>query len=226
MIICPICKRPSLMLDAGGITGKYICKNCNYHGNLIIEIIDDYLKFRYFFTSKGNLILIGKNAENNELLIKKYTNKNEFVFHTKAPGSPFCVIKQDWKKIDKKEINETARICGVFSKEWKKGKKIIEVNYFLGKDIYKYKDMPIGTFGVKKIIGKIKVKSEIYLCKINSIACILPYKKNLIAVIKNDKKGLKKEEAIKKISEKLKKIKITDYILSELPSEKIKIEWK
>lgn len=228
MIICAICKKPSLILDTGGITGKYLCKNCGYKGNIVIEIPDDYLKFRYFFTSKGNIILVGKNAENNELLIKNYTKANELVFHTKAAGSPFCVIKQDWKKINKKEKIETARICAVFSKEWKKGKKMIEVNYFLGKYIFKNKNMPIGTFGVKKLEGKIKIKSEIYLCRINSIACVLPYKKNLIGIINNDKKGSEKEKAIKNIEEYLKKInlKLTDYINSELPAGKIKIKWK
>lgn len=34
---CPHCKSSNVTLDTGGQTGKYICKDCNYIGGLIIE---------------------------------------------------------------------------------------------------------------------------------------------------------------------------------------------
>ncbi len=37
ILICPKCKSDNITLDSGGITGKYVCKNCMYTGNLIIE---------------------------------------------------------------------------------------------------------------------------------------------------------------------------------------------
>jgi len=34
---CPVCKKINIMLDLGGQTGKYRCKDCGYVGALIIE---------------------------------------------------------------------------------------------------------------------------------------------------------------------------------------------
>jgi transposase-like protein len=35
--ICPVCESENIILDAGGNTGKYSCKDCNYIGVLILE---------------------------------------------------------------------------------------------------------------------------------------------------------------------------------------------
>ncbi|HDI03158.1 MAG TPA: DUF814 domain-containing protein, partial [Candidatus Pacearchaeota archaeon] len=52
-----------------------------------------YEKFRWFFTSSGKLVIGGKNAEQNEKIINEMLEDNDVVLHTKARGSPFCVIK-------------------------------------------------------------------------------------------------------------------------------------
>lgn len=107
--------------------------------------------FRKYTTSSGKLVVGGKNAEMNEALVNQAA-KNEYVLHTKAPGSPFCNIKEDSKKVSKDDLYETAVFCVKYSQAWKKAKvkKDVEVHIFLGKDIFKEKDMKIGTFGVKK----------------------------------------------------------------------------
>lgn len=53
MKICPKCKSKNITLYRGGITGQYVCKDCGYIGELIIEI-DDSLKPKYL-KSKKNL---------------------------------------------------------------------------------------------------------------------------------------------------------------------------
>lgn len=111
--------------------------------------------FRKFFTSSGKEILAGKNAESNEQIIAQ-VGKNENVLHTSSPGSPFVNIKG---KSNKSDIKESAIICAKYSRDWKKNKKDVEVHLFEGKDIFKTKEMPLGTFGVKKF-KKILVKKE------------------------------------------------------------------
>ncbi len=106
-------------------------------------------------TDRGTIIFGGKSAKNNEELIKQ-VEKNEEVFHTDAPGSPFVNIKGKAKKGD---IKDAAIFCAAYSKDWKKNKKDVIVHRFKGEDIYKTREMKIGTFGVKKI-KKIKVKKE------------------------------------------------------------------
>ena len=119
-------------------------------------------KFREAELSSGILALAGKNAENNEELVKQVGN-NEYVLHTAAPGSPFVNIKSDIKKVSKEDLKEAAIFCAKYSQAWKKAatKKDVEVHVFLGKDIFKQKDMKLGTFGVKKFKSIVVKKGDI-----------------------------------------------------------------
>ncbi len=117
----------------------------------------EYGKFRKFKTSSGKLILAGRNAEENEKLIKQ-VSEGEIVLHTKAPGSPFVNIKGI---ASKKDIYEAGVFCAKYSQAWKKAKikKDIPVHWFRSKDIFKSENMKPGTFGVKRF-KEIKVKRE------------------------------------------------------------------
>jgi len=111
--------------------------------------------FRKLITENGTVILAGRNDEGNEDLILQ-VEKNEEVFHTKEPGSPFVNIKG---RAQKSDIKIAAIFCAKFSRDWKKNKKDVVVHQFKGKDIYKEKGMKIGTFGIKKF-KTIKVKRK------------------------------------------------------------------
>jgi predicted ribosome quality control (RQC) complex YloA/Tae2 family protein len=121
--------------------------------------------FRKGLTSSGKVMLAGKNAEQNEQVIKQ-VSEDEVVLHTKAPGSPFVNIKNEDQKISLKDLKEAAVFCAKYSQVWKKSKmkKDVEVHVFKGKDIFKIKGMKLGTFGVKKL-KKIIVKKEELLDK-------------------------------------------------------------
>ena len=113
------------------------------------------IKFRELITKSGTRILAGKDEKSNEKLVAQI-EKNEEVFHTASPGSPFVNIKG---KAEKSDIKEAAVFRAKYSREWKKNKKDVIVHQFKGKDIYKKKGMKIGTFGVKKVkIIKVKKK--------------------------------------------------------------------
>ena len=120
-------------------------------------------KFREIVTRSGTSILAGKDAESNEKLVEQ-TEKDEEVFHTASPGSPFVNIKGKPKRGD---IKEAAVFCAKYSREWKKNRQDVIIHRFKGKDIYKTKDMKKGTFGVKnfKIIKVKKQDTEKYYAK-------------------------------------------------------------
>jgi len=44
LLICPICKSKSVVLDGGGYTGKYRCLDCGYVGAFILEMTEGELK--------------------------------------------------------------------------------------------------------------------------------------------------------------------------------------
>jgi len=126
-----------------------------------MEAEKEYKKCRILYTSSKKLVICGKNAEQNEAVVKLAGN-NEWILHTKAAGSPFCVIKDE---ADSKDMKETANFCAKYSRDWKKNKKDVEVHAFRGKDIFKEKNMPLGTFGVKKAKKIIAKKANIEALK-------------------------------------------------------------
>jgi predicted ribosome quality control (RQC) complex YloA/Tae2 family protein len=113
------------------------------------------MKFREMTTSSGKLVLAGRNAKNNEELIKQIES-NEDVFHTAKPGSPFVNIKG---RSNAKDRKEAAIFCAKHSQDWRDNKKDVIVHHFKGKDIHKNKLMKLGTFGVRKK-KLVKVKKE------------------------------------------------------------------
>jgi len=118
------------------------------------------MKFRQFKTKSGTLVLAGKDAKNNEELIAQ-VGKDEDIFHTEKPGSPFVNIKGKPKRGD---VKETAIFCASKSQDWRDNKKDVVVHRFKGKDIYKRKGMKLGTFGIKKRkVIKVK-KSDLLKC--------------------------------------------------------------
>lgn len=86
-----------------------------------------YEKFRWFHSSEGFLVVCGRDATSNEIVIKKHTDKDDVVFHTSMPGSPFCVIKTQGKEPTDITLNETAQQTASYSKAWKLGIAAAEV---------------------------------------------------------------------------------------------------
>jgi predicted ribosome quality control (RQC) complex YloA/Tae2 family protein len=84
--------------------------------------VEWYEKFRWFISSEGLLVIGGRDATTNEIIVKKHMSPYDLVFHTDAPGSPFFIIKSDpLKKITEKTITEAATTTACYSKAWKRG---------------------------------------------------------------------------------------------------------
>lgn len=85
-----------------------------------------YDKFRHTYTSQQRLVVMGKDAGTNELLIKKHMEEHDIVFHTTASGSPFALVKQATDSqgnllLLKSELEEVAQFICAFSSQWKRG---------------------------------------------------------------------------------------------------------
>jgi predicted ribosome quality control (RQC) complex YloA/Tae2 family protein len=110
-------------------------------------------KFRWFRSSEGFLCIGGRDATSNEVVIKKHTDKNDVVFHTEAPGSPFFVIKTEGKKPGDATIHETAIATASFSKAWKMGITVTEVFWVTPDQVSKQAPsgeyMPKGAFMIR-----------------------------------------------------------------------------
>ena len=88
-----------------------------------------YEKFRWFISSEGFLVIGGRDATSNEIVIKKHTEPNDLVFHTDMAGSPFFVIKSEQKQIGEETKEEAADATCTFSRAWKLGLQTTSVFY-------------------------------------------------------------------------------------------------
>ncbi len=86
-----------------------------------------YEKFRWFLSSDGFLVVGGKDANQNEMLIKKHTEPKDFVFHAATHGAAFVVIKTQGMEVPDETKKEAAEFAAAHSKAWSMGLATIDV---------------------------------------------------------------------------------------------------
>lgn len=84
-------------------------------------------KFRWFISSDGFLVVAGKDAVSNEVLIKKHTDGNDIVFHADIVGAPFVVVKTENREPSKQYILEAGEFAAAFSRGWREGFGSVDV---------------------------------------------------------------------------------------------------
>ena len=87
-----------------------------------------YERFRWFHTTDGFLVIGGRNADQNEELVKKYMSRGDKFFHAQAHGAPVTILKatgpsEAAKEIDFPEstLQEAATFAVSHSSVWKAG---------------------------------------------------------------------------------------------------------
>ncbi|MEM1563776.1 MAG: ribosome rescue protein RqcH [Candidatus Bathyarchaeia archaeon] len=111
-----------------------------------------YEKFKWFTTSDGFLVLAGKDAISNEVLIKKYTAPEDIVFHADVVGAPFVVVKTEGKKPTEKCLQEAAEFAAAHSRGWREGFATVDVYWVKPEQLSKVggtgEYMPRGAFTI------------------------------------------------------------------------------
>ncbi|WP_290819275.1 ribosome rescue protein RqcH [Halovivax sp.] len=89
-----------------------------------------YDRFRWFHTSDDFLVIGGRNADQNEELVKKYLEPGDRVFHTQAHGGPVTVLKATDPseasssdiEIPETSVEEAAQFAVSYASVWKDGR--------------------------------------------------------------------------------------------------------
>jgi predicted ribosome quality control (RQC) complex YloA/Tae2 family protein len=76
-------------------------------------------KFRWFVSSEDFLVVAGKDAVTNEVLIKKYAEGEDIVFHADIAGAPFVVVKTAGKQPSEQVLQEAGEFAAAFSRGWR-----------------------------------------------------------------------------------------------------------
>jgi predicted ribosome quality control (RQC) complex YloA/Tae2 family protein len=86
-------------------------------------------RFRWFYTSDDFLVIGGRDADQNEELVKKYLEPGDLFFHAQAHGGPVTVIKatgpsESGKDVDipQQSKDEAAQFAVSYSSVWKDGR--------------------------------------------------------------------------------------------------------
>lgn len=112
-----------------------------------------YEKFRWFISSEGFLVIGGRDATTNEIIIKKHAEKNDIVFHTDMAGSPFVIIKIKDKKPSNITLQQAADFTASYSKGWKAGLSTLAVFYVnpdqVTKEAQSGEFLPKGAFMIR-----------------------------------------------------------------------------
>ncbi|WP_247002099.1 ribosome rescue protein RqcH [Halosolutus gelatinilyticus] len=89
-----------------------------------------YDRFRWFHTSDGYLVIGGRNADQNEELVKKYLEPGDKVLHTQAHGGPVTVLKATDPseasshdiELPESSVEEAAQFAVSYASVWKDGR--------------------------------------------------------------------------------------------------------
>ena len=180
-----------------------------------------YEQFHWFTTSDELLAVGGKNADQNELLVKKHLDKRDLFFHADIRGGSVVILKQGRDASDQSK-KEAAQFAGCFSNAWKVGYAAIDVysaateqvsktppsgeylekgSFFVGGSKEYYKNTQLSL-----LIGKIKdehndvqgIPSECGRGRFSKVFEILPggKEKEAVAARLADELGVKKDTVL------------------------------
>jgi len=114
-----------------------------------------YERFHWLITSEGFLVIAGRDANQNEAIVRRYLDKKDLFLHADIHGAPATVIKTRGRVPGEKSIREASVIAACYSKAWKLGFGEIDVYWVWGEQVSK--KPPSGEYlgkGAFMIYGK------------------------------------------------------------------------
>ncbi len=101
--------------------------------------------FKYFYTHHNRLVIAGKDAVQNEILIKKYMEDDDVIFHADLPGSPFGLLKSKGAH-DNEDLEQAGIFIASHSRSWKEGFGTADVYWINPPQLSKEGGLQKGSF--------------------------------------------------------------------------------
>lgn len=80
-----------------------------------------YEKHRWFISSNNTLVVGGRDANSNELIVKKYLEPNDIYLHADIHGASSVSIKLNGEELNENIIKESGEFAASFSSAWSMG---------------------------------------------------------------------------------------------------------
>ncbi len=94
-------------------------------------------QFHYFTTSGGLVVVAGKDAKQNELLVSKYLTERDLFFHADVVGASATILKDGLKAGDACK-REAAQWACCYSRAWKSGSAVADAYCVNKEQVSKY----------------------------------------------------------------------------------------
>jgi len=124
-----------------------------------------YEKYHWLFTSNWFLVIGGRDASQNESIVKKFLEDNDIFLHADIQGAPAVILFTKGKQVSERDIREAAVLAACYSKAWKLGMGAVEVYWVYGRQVSK--SPPSGeyirkgafmVYGKRNYLGPIELK--------------------------------------------------------------------
>jgi len=127
-----------------------------------------YEKFHWFCSSDGFLVIGGRDAPTNEVLIKKYMEPQDVVFHADIAGAPFVIVKTREGALTEQTTREAASFAASYSRAWRAGFRAMDVYWVKPEQVSKSPPsgqyLPTGSFmiyGTKNFVKNVPLEVSI-----------------------------------------------------------------
>jgi len=94
-----------------------------------------YEKYHWLITSSGLLAIGGRDAGQNEAVVRRYLEDDDYFLHAEVQGAPAVVLKG--KEAKEEDLREAAFLTACYSKAWKEGRGSVDVFYVKGSQVSK-----------------------------------------------------------------------------------------
>ncbi|HIH16341.1 MAG TPA: DUF814 domain-containing protein [Candidatus Diapherotrites archaeon] len=203
-------------------------------------------KFHWFLSSDGLLVIAGRDARQNEAVVKKHMEDHDLYFHAEIVGAPHTVVKTEKKQAGEATKREAAQFAAVFSKAWalKQG----HVDVYAVKPEQVSKKAPTGEamgtgafmiYGKREWFRKTRLEFAVGVKREGECLAVLSGPETAVKaqslawaklVLGEDRKSEAAKKLKKQFEEKLAKQGVEgevslDELVAMLPSDNIRIEW-
>ncbi len=114
-----------------------------------------YERYHWLVTSHGFLAVGGRDASQNENVVKKYLNERRIFMHADIHGAPIVVLFAEGQQPPEQDLREAALLTAAYSKAWKTGLSSVDVYWVWGSQVSK--SAPAGEYlakGAFMVYGK------------------------------------------------------------------------
>ena len=96
-----------------------------------------YEKYHWIITRNGLLAIGGRDASQNESVVRRYLEDEDIFMHAEVQGAPAVVLKLNGKEPSEEDLRDAACLTACYSKAWKDGRASVDVFYVKGSQVSK-----------------------------------------------------------------------------------------